>query len=118
MKPPEDRPWEQPGAVRRDCEPHRGPFLAGLATASSLLGFVSVCCPPLGALSAAVGLIVLFLARRDEALLRSGQMDPDGFRFLESVRTDARIGIHLGLLGLGCISLFAFLSGWMGRCDP
>jgi hypothetical protein len=25
------RPWEQPGAVRRDCEPHRGPALLLLA---------------------------------------------------------------------------------------
>jgi hypothetical protein len=23
----EPRPWERPGAVRRDCEPHRGDWL-------------------------------------------------------------------------------------------
>jgi hypothetical protein len=23
----DDRPWDRPGAVRRDCEPHRGPAL-------------------------------------------------------------------------------------------
>ena len=23
----DDRPWERPGAVRRDCEPHRGEML-------------------------------------------------------------------------------------------
>jgi hypothetical protein len=28
------RPWEQPGAVRRDCEPHRGRLLAALGRAA------------------------------------------------------------------------------------
>ena len=33
-----NRPWEQPGAFRRDCEPHRGGLIRGLGLASLLLG--------------------------------------------------------------------------------
>ena len=39
----DDRPWERPGAVRRDCQPHRAPLLLALADASLLLGTLSLC---------------------------------------------------------------------------
>jgi hypothetical protein len=29
----DERPWEEPGAVRRDCEPHRSGLLVGLGAA-------------------------------------------------------------------------------------
>ncbi len=35
-----ERPWEQPGAVRRDCEPHRGLLLLVLGHVGWICGFV------------------------------------------------------------------------------
>ena len=58
-------PWERPGAVRRDCEPHRGELLARLADLAAILGVVSVffCVPTFVALPLA--LTVVLLASRD-----------------------------------------------------
>ena len=39
----DDRPWEWPGAVRRDCEPRRGDFLMTLAACGMLCGVLSLC---------------------------------------------------------------------------
>lgn len=36
------RPWERPGAVRRDCEPHRAGFLRFLACFGLLVGAFSL----------------------------------------------------------------------------
>jgi hypothetical protein len=39
----EVRPWEQPGAVRRDCSPHRAGLLRALGTAARVCGLLSLC---------------------------------------------------------------------------
>lgn len=72
-------PWEQPGAVRRDCEPHRGELLMHMAAASfacAALGCLSWGIT--GILSIALGLSVLILARRDLAAMSAGSIDPSG----------------------------------------
>jgi hypothetical protein len=90
----EDRPWERPGAVRRDCVSHRGPLLRALSAAALLLVLLSFAAAilsplmarPLGVLllallwSAGLGLAVTTyaLARRDLALMAAGLMDPAG----------------------------------------
>jgi len=53
----DDRPWERPGAVRRDCQPHRAPLLLALADASLLLGALSLCLgfPTLAAFACGAG---------------------------------------------------------------
>jgi hypothetical protein len=112
---PEDgpRPWERPGAVRRDCEPHRALLLGLLARAGLPLMVVSsalnVCVPP--AIAVGVGGVVapvLFLAavlptaatwglagglwwacHRDLALMRDGRVDPEGRRATAQVRLHA-----------------------------
>jgi hypothetical protein len=38
----DDRPWEQPGAFRLDCEPHRGDMLFFLARLSISLSCVAL----------------------------------------------------------------------------
>jgi hypothetical protein len=41
-KPSHDaRPWDEPGAVRRECEPHWGPALQLLARAGLAVGALS-----------------------------------------------------------------------------
>src|SRR5262245_13534369 len=91
------RPWERPGAVWRDCEPHRGPALRLLGAAAAvagiagaLLAVMASAAGPLAtlqlfALAAAVALPALPLgagvfwaARRDLARMRAGQTDPGG----------------------------------------
>src|SRR5262249_10530030 len=41
------RPWERPGAVRRDCEPDRGQTLLLLGCSALVLGVVGLCILPL-----------------------------------------------------------------------
>jgi hypothetical protein len=95
----DDRPWEQPGALRRDVAPHRAHWfrllrwcnLVALAVGvgSIPLGFaplqvaglagiaVSWALPLLvGVLALAVGLPTWVLAAHDLARMRAGAMDP------------------------------------------
>jgi hypothetical protein len=75
----DERPWERPGAVRLDCEPHRGPTLVWLGRLSlwiiasaMLVGAVALL--PIIPLA----ITVLVLASRDRARMRAGTMDPAG----------------------------------------
>jgi hypothetical protein len=90
------RPWELPGAFRRDCEPHRGPLVVFLGRAAFALSFVLAAIPlvdlpvlqawrfpgwglPLIPLAGTLpSLAVWALARHDLALIRGGWMDPAG----------------------------------------
>lgn len=72
-------PWEQPGGVRRDCEPHRGDLLMRMAAASfacAALGCLTWGIT--GVLSIGLGLSVLILARRDLVAMSAGRIDPAG----------------------------------------
>jgi hypothetical protein len=77
----DERPWERPGAVRRDCEPDRGTTLLWLGRLSLWLLVLGVL------LGAAVlvpvfplAIAVLVMASRDRAKMRAGTMDPAGER--------------------------------------
>jgi hypothetical protein len=97
------RPWQQPGAVRRDCEPHRGRLLRVLGIASLVIPFAGLFLSPLIGLVAGVslGLTVWVLAGSDLAKMAAGLMDPDGQRATLSAR-------RLGLAGV-LVSLAVFL---------
>jgi hypothetical protein len=71
-------PWERPGAVRRDCEPHRGELLARLADLAIILAVLSVlfCAPIFVALPLAV--TVVLLAARDLDRMAAVQLDRRG----------------------------------------
>jgi hypothetical protein len=75
----DERPWERPGAVRLDCEPHRGPTLVWLGRlslwiiASAILVGAVALLPVLP-----LAITVLVLASRDRARMRAGTMDPAG----------------------------------------
>ena len=112
----DDRPWERPGALRRDCEPHRGEFLLLLGRFSLALGCVSVCIPALSLMAILVGVVVLVLARRDLRSMGAGKMDPAGKSALLRAKGHGRLGILLGLICpiavLATIPICYFL-GWL-----
>jgi hypothetical protein len=98
------RPWERPGAVRRDYESHRGTRLAWLGT----LGLVGAFVPGLGLAVAPLSALVWVLARRDLTEMQAGRTDPAGLRQVTEAREYALAGLAVTavqatvtLLGLG-----------------
>jgi hypothetical protein len=92
----EDRPWEQPGAVRRDCEPHRGAALLLLGRVSlgcGLLGLLGVTAP----LGLALGCAVMALSEHDRGRMRAGEMDPAGGSLVAHADRYAAWGVVLSL---------------------
>jgi hypothetical protein len=85
------------GAVRRDCEPHRGKLVLKLADASLLLGAFALCLGFVAGLALACGVAAWGLASRDLGRMRSGLMDPRGQADTARGRTRARAGLALGL---------------------
>jgi hypothetical protein len=82
-------PWERPGAVRRDCEPHRGEvlhWLTGACVLWGLLSFVPCLLGLPGLIGVPLGLTTWQLARHDLAQMRAGLMDPQGERMTEDAR--------------------------------
>jgi hypothetical protein len=100
-----ERPWEQPGVVRRDCAPHRAGLIAGLglvAWSASFLG--SVCCVllPLAAPVALVlGATAWILGSRDLRAILAGYMDPTGLGPTEHGVQSGRTAILRTVLALG-----------------
>jgi hypothetical protein len=106
----EPRPWERPGAVRRDVQPHRGPPLRLLGSLALNYGVGALVLPCLagvpwgllvfvplwlGGLGLAVA--VLVVARRDLALMEAGKMDPEGRPATAVARDRARWAASLWL---------------------
>jgi hypothetical protein len=91
-------PWERPGAVRRDCEPHRGQWLI-------LLGIIGLLCgialPPLGV---ALALLTQRLANADLARMDARLLDPAG-------RPATSSALQFGFAGVfvACVFLTGFL---------
>src|SRR5262249_41477772 len=124
----EARPWEQPGQVRRDVEPHRGPWLLlvgwiGLGFAAltvplalvvwlellpmpSLL-IVSEVCGLCALVGFALGVAALGLGGRDLARMRAGAIDPAGEK-------DADRAVVLGIAA-AAVSLFFGCGGLFVR---
>jgi hypothetical protein len=85
----DDRPWEQPGAFRLDCEPHRGDMLFFLARLSVSLSCVSLCMVPLAVVGLPLGIVVLLLSARDLRQMDLGLMDPGGGGSVRAARRNA-----------------------------
>ena len=73
-------PWERPGAVRRDCEPHRGDVLSWLGKASRVLSLFSCRCFFPCLLGFPLGLTTWLLARQDLQQMQTGRRDRGGQR--------------------------------------
>jgi hypothetical protein len=91
----DDRPWEQPGAFRLDCEPHRGDMLFFLARLSISLSCVALCVAPLALIGLLLGIVVLLLSARDLRLMDRGLMDPAGRRLVRAARRSAAWAIGI-----------------------
>jgi hypothetical protein len=104
-------PWEQPGAVRRDCEPHRGHLLLTLAFAVFICWFLSLLLIPavLGVILACLG---CRLAAFDLGMMEKGLLDPNGKEKTERALFMCRKGLFLNLL---IVLLWAML-GYISLC--
>jgi hypothetical protein len=91
------RPWERPGAVRRDCAPHRGGLLLALGDASLLLGALSLALGFLAVTGLCVGAAAWALAARDLRWMRARVMDPAGRSRTARARARAGAGVALSL---------------------
>src|SRR5262249_10861811 len=74
----EPRPWERPGAVRRDCKPHRGELLGRLGDLSLALGVLAMVTWAPALVGLPLALVVVVLAPGDLAQMDAGVMDPAG----------------------------------------
>ncbi len=110
METDDDRPWEQPGEFRRDCEPHRGPYWMWLSRASRILSLFGPCFPPLMLLCPVVAVVALVMMRGDETEMRRGRMDPAGRLLLEAARRDAWIAFWMTFFWVGFLSVWFFLG--------
>jgi hypothetical protein len=93
----DDRPWERPGALRRDCLPHRGEALRALALVGLVCSVLSLGLWAPGLLGLVLGTAAWALAHRDLARMRGRLMDPAG-RSLTELALDR--GMRAALLGL------------------
>jgi hypothetical protein len=124
-------PWEMPGAVRRDCEPHRGPLVRRVGHAAFVLSLLLAVTPlvllpgvplmgagefpewgvPLFPLAGVLpSLAAWALARHDLALMRRGLMDPAGERAVRGGWRFASAGMILAAVSfLLSTPLFLFV---------
>lgn len=100
--------------LRRDCEPHRGPLLAGMGNITLFAGGLTLCAAGLPLLLALpLGITTWVMAGNDLAKMRTGEMEDQGRAQTESARTSAITGIVLALFfaaGWGLLVLSRFLQ--------
>lgn len=115
-RPPDadPRPWERPGAVRRDCVPHRGHLLLGLAVAGLICGLLSFVLWLPGAFGILLGIASVDLAGRDLLAMEAGVMDPSGRGQAERARVYGTWGAACGSIGL---LLYPVLLGALSALD-
>jgi hypothetical protein len=85
----DERPWEQPGGVRRDCLPHRVELLQLLENIAKSCCLLSACLFVSALISLTVGIAVWVMASQDLARMRAGMMDPEGEKATVNVRETA-----------------------------
>jgi hypothetical protein len=107
--PGDDRPWEKPGGVRRDCQPHRSGMLLFLATVSILCSLFSCLLLP-GLIGLPLAISVSISARRDLGKMKAGLMDPGGEPQTLVARYYADLGTGLTLAFSIAIALFWLLK--------
>jgi hypothetical protein len=93
--PDDPRPWERPGSVRRDCEPHRGRLLLQLADTAVMFGGMAFLFPPAALLGLALGSWTLALTGNDRERMRAGRMDPGGDEEAARAASAAQVAMTL-----------------------
>ncbi len=102
-EPPEDaRPWEEPGAVRRDCAPHRGVLLHTLGNLGLLLCVLTAWWG-VGLVGVPLAVAVWGLAARDLRAMAAGRMDLAGRR---DTLHAWRLGIFGVIIAATCLALW------------
>ena len=91
------QPWQRPGAVRRDIEPHRGRLLLMLANAALVSGVASACLPGALVLAFVLGLLAYGLAGSDLRKMRAGLLDPSGRDDAVRARQRSLLALFVGL---------------------
>ncbi len=94
--------WGRRYLVRRDCEPHRGPFLALLGTVSLWCGILAVCLAAPAVAGVALGVVAWVLAERDLTRMGRGLLDPSGRTLTERGQDCALLGVLLSLTAVVC----------------
>jgi hypothetical protein len=107
--PDEPRPWEQPGAVRKDVAPHRGQLLRALANVSLTCGVAGLVLGVPAVLALPLGITTCVLANRDLERMGSGRLDPRGRVETWSACRRGEQAVALSLMGP-----FVCLIFWCG----
>jgi hypothetical protein len=104
-----ERPWERPGALRRDCEPHRARLIMALGGLAGLCALLMCLVGVTAPLAIGLGLAAWLMGRRDLARMRKGLMDPVGRWYTERGRSLGLSAAILGLLYVAVLLLFWWL---------
>jgi hypothetical protein len=115
--PPDDAPppWEQPGAVRRDVEPHRGGLLRALGVTSLIFGGLAPVLVVTALVAFPLGAAVWVIARRDLRQMAAGSMDSSGCGATKEGRDCGAVAAVLSLLAaLVALFLAVVLSAFPG----
>jgi hypothetical protein len=100
--------WRPAPGVRRDCDPHRGPWVALAGNVSVVLAALALPSCGLTALAAVpLGMTAWVIGNADLARMRAGLMDPEGLRQTRSGREAGAVGAVLGgLVAAGYLLLW------------
>jgi hypothetical protein len=104
-------PWEEPGFVRLDCEPHRGPLLKWLGLGSLALGAASFFCLIPSVVAVPLGAAVWWMATQDLKKIDAGNMDPRGKKRTRAARQNGLVAVLLSLFSLGFWALIFLGTG-------
>jgi hypothetical protein len=110
----QDKPWKQPGCVRRDCEPHRGPLLRFLAYVGAVWSALALIVAPAALLSLPLCVAVLRMARQDLARMSAGDMDPEGVSSTTVAKEVAEVCVAGGVAAL-CGTAIVVGHRWLLR---
>jgi hypothetical protein len=113
IPPDDDRPWDRPGAVRRDSVPHRSHLVQTFGTVGLVSGFLALpgcvcsCLLPFSLTALGFGTTAWVMGRSDLRSMDAGVMDPSG-------RSATRLGKNFGMAGvfLGITDLLATGLFW------
>ncbi len=103
----EDRPWESPGAVRRDCAPHRAHLVKLLSAFSQACAVLAICIGAPAVPGLALAIIAWRMAETDLRKMATGLMDPEGRLATLVARQSAILSIGLNfILGGAWLGIF------------
>jgi hypothetical protein len=115
------RPWEEPGAVRRDVASHRAELLRWLANVSLACSVAALLLGAPAVVGVPLAVVTLVMADRDLEKMGGGQLDPRGRKETYAASRRAGNALALGLaapvvcplLWCGCFSVLVPILEWV-----